>query len=109
MLILPSGAVIPFVGVNPIADHITVHQMARYDFRKHVTLDTIIEWCWACGFSAYDTNLVCSVNGYALCVAELRRRQVFQHMDEGYAVYQAQCEDEQKHAELSPFGYNEQF
>jgi hypothetical protein len=103
MLVLPSGAVIPFVGVSPRVDHVSVHQWARY-VRRGAKLDALLKDCWGRGFSAYDTNMVCSVNGYALCVAELRRRQVWQYMDIGYA---AMCSEAAMPVELA--GFVEQF
>lgn len=92
MLVLPSGAVIPFVGVSPRVDHVSTHQWARY-VRRGAKLDDLLKDLWARGFSAYDANIVCSVNGYALCVAELRRRQVWANMDAGWAAHCREFED----------------
>lgn len=90
MLVLANGVVVPHVNPGSKSNVEQVVQRALYAFNrqwmKH-KLDTILIDCWAKGHSAYDTINICSVNGYALCVAEPRRRVVWDIWDKDWAEY----------------------
>lgn len=94
MLMLQNGAVVPHVNPGTLPNHVSVHQFTGY-VRRGATLDSLLKDCWGRGFSAYDSILVASVNGYGLCVAEPRRRVVWGNLDVGW---KAHCDE---YADLS--------
>lgn len=98
MHIQPSGAVVPHVSPGTKADHSVTHHTAKWAFNCHAEgaihkLDTILVDCWAKGLSAYQTINMCSVNGYALCVAEPARRRVWAAWDTAWTAHCAEQED----------------
>lgn len=92
MLIDQHGSVVPHVSPGTKADHKCTHLNARY-VRRGATLDALLKDCWARGLSMYQTINICSVNGYALCIAETARRRVWSNMQAGWDAHCAEYED----------------
>lgn len=98
MLINQNGSVVPHVNPGAVADHKTVHTTALFawncaDKGAIHKLDTILEDCWSKGLSMYQTINICSVNGYALCIAEPRRKIIWDRWDTSWAAHCAENED----------------
>lgn len=98
MLINQHGSVIPHVSPGTPSQASVVHSRANYAFNCKAAgaihkLDTILVDCWAKGFSMYETINICSVNGYALCIAETARRRVWATWDAGWSAHCKEFED----------------
>lgn len=92
MLIDQHGSVVPHVNPGTASDHTITHLNARY-VRHGAKLNDLLVDCWSRGLSAYQTINICSVNGYALCIAETARRRVWANWDAGWQAHCKEFED----------------
>lgn len=98
MHINQHGSVVPHVNPGAASQAHVVHSRASYAFNCTAAgaihkLDTILVDCWAKGFSPYETINICSVNGYALCIAETARRRVWANWDARWTAHCKEFED----------------